>query len=241
MKPSLPRALASVLAMFASLPAMTLSAPTAKEFVPCKIHQKVKVNFPLRPLHEGVTRGRAALYVEVDADGRLGDVLVFAHTGRDFADAAFEAVERWEYTPALIGGEPVRSLNRINVDFTVDGVIAYTKKTAEADERRDQDMRWEYRAFNLAELDGVPKAVSWTSPVYAREWLAGERVSVMLEYFIDEDGYTRFPRVVGEPDERLAAVTIEAVKTWRFQPPLRQGRPVLAAVRQEFHFRPQRS
>jgi TonB family protein len=239
--PRLARVLSGLL-FLAWLPAAPHSAAAAEDFVPCKIHQRVKVKFPLRALNEGITRGEVWLFLEVDRDGRLGDVLAFAHSGRDFAQAALEAVEQWQYAPALVAGEPVRSINRMHVQFEVNGVTAYTKLIGAPEERAVPGERYEYRPFTLGELDRVPKALSRPSPVYPREWIRqGRTGAVIVDYFIDEDGHTRFPRVVGEPDELLGAATVEAVKTWQFEPPMRQGQRVLAQVRQEFHFRPEKT
>jgi TonB family protein len=223
----------------AGLPALPLFANAPDGFEPCKIHQRVRVNFPVRPLHQGITRGEVSLFLEVDRDGQLRDVLVFRHTGKDFAEAALDAIKRWRFTPAAVFGEPIGSINQINVHFEVSGVIAYTKLIGQNDELLAFGDRVDYRPFTLVELDGVPRGISRPSPIYPREWIKqGRKGTVSVEYFIDETGHARFPRKVGDADELLAATTLAAVKTWRFEPPLRQGQPVLARVTQEFHFRP---
>lgn len=224
------------------LPAPPLRAEAADDFVPCKIFERTKPIFPVRALEQGITHGQVWLFLEVDQDGRLSDVLAFAHSGDDFAKSALDAIEQWKFTPAVYSGEPVRSINRINIYFEVNGVIAYTRRVGEPNERSVEGVRFDYRPCTLNELDRVPKALSRPSPVYTKEWIReGRTGAVILDYFIDEDGYTRFPRVVGNPDELLAAATIEAVKTWRFDPPRRQGKRVLAQVRQEFRFEPEKS
>jgi TonB family protein len=229
------------LVLFAWVPAPIVSANAADAFEPCQIHQKVKVIFPVRALNRGITRGEVSLFLEVDRDGRLGDVLAFAHSGEEFAQAALDAVAHWQFTPASLAGEPIRSINRVNIRFEINGVIAYTKMAGQAEEQPASGERYAYRPYTLEELDRVPKGLVRPSPVYPREWIRqGKKGVVTIDYFIDEVGHTRFPRVVGEPDELLAAATIEAVKTWQFEPPSRQGQRVLAQVRQEFYFEPER-
>lgn len=216
------------------------AAPVARNgLVPCVVRQRVPVKFPVRAFHEGVVYGEASLMVEVHSDGQLGDVLAVSHSGFDFAEAARHAVQQWEFIPATFNGEPIASIITVNVVFSVEGTIAYTKLIGQSSQEPIVRKRDAYRAFNLMELDGVPSALARPGPVYPKEWAEqGKTGSVTIEFFIDEAGETRFPQVVGEADELLAAAAIEAVKSWRFDPPMRFGRPVLAVVRQVFYFRP---
>jgi TonB family protein len=170
----------------------------------------------------------------------LGDILAFAHSGADFAYAALDAVEQWQFTPALLAGEPIGSIITINIDFEVNGVGAYTKRFDQTNKATPWSERYTYRPYNLNELDGVPTALSRPGPMYPKEWIEeGRTGSVTLDYFIDEAGHTRFPRIVGAADELLGAAAIAAVKVWQFEPPLRHGKPVLAQVRQVFYFYPE--
>ena len=226
----------------AFLPVPPSSAEAAEDFVLPKIHQRVHVQFPARALSQGTTNGEVWLFVEVDREGRLGDVLAFAHSGADFATAAVDAIKQWRFTPARFAGEPVGSINRINVQFEVNGAIAYTKMPNQSDERAIPGERFAYRPYTLLELDRIPKAISRPSPVYPKEWIRqGKTGVVIVDYFIDEVGQTRFPRVVGNPDELLGASAVEAIKTWEFEPPSRQGQRVLARVQQEIYFQPERA
>ena len=226
--------------LLALFPGVLLSADAPDDFVPCEVDQRAKIIFPVRPLNEGITRGEVSLMIEVDREGRLGDLFAFAHSGIDFAKAAIDAVEQWRFTPALLAGEPIGSILTINIDFEVNGVAAYTKLFDQSEKPAIWGERYQYRPFNLNELDAVPRALSRPSPIYPKEWIAeGRTGSVTLDYFIDESGNTRFPRVVGVSDELLGAATIAAVKLWQFDQPLRHGQPVLAQVRQVFYFYPE--
>lgn len=89
-----------------------------------------------------------------------------------------------------------------------------------------------------------------------REWsfeparLRGEAVSVSIEltfhfevrgdvtvsFYIDEQGAVRMPYVLGQPNLELADLAVEAVRQWKFEPPTRQGRPVLVHAQQLFRF-----
>jgi len=229
-----------LLLLLAWVPVRSFSAPAVEVFVPPKVLQQVHVQFPVRAQNQGVTNGAVWLFVEVDREGKPGDILAFAHSGPDFAQAAVEAIRQWRFTPALLGGEPIGSINRINVHFEVNGITTYTRMPEQSGGRADPGERFAYRPFSLPELDRMPKAISRPSPVFPQEWIRqGKTGGVSVEYFIDEDGRTRFPRVVGNPDELLAASAVAAVKTWTFEPPTRQGQRVLAQVGQEILFQPE--
>lgn len=236
----LPRILGALLLLAALSPLRTLAA-AADELVPCKVIQHTPVTFPVRALNDGIVNGKAALMLEVHRDGQLGDVLVVAHSGAPFAAAAVEAVKQWEFTPASIAGEPVASILTVNVQFAVNGVTAFTKRVGQGEEQSGggTTLRDVYRPLNVRELDRAPKPIEQPGPAYLPEWSAqGKRGAVTVDFFIDEDGHTRFARVVGEADELLGAAAVDAVKAWRFEPPTSRGQRALVQAQQTFYFRP---
>jgi TonB family protein len=233
-----------MMAMSLLVPAGGLHAQPVDEFtddeiVPCIVHQTMAMLFPNRLYMEGISRGEASLMVEVHADGQLGDILTISHSHKDFADVAIATIRRWEFTPAMLRGEPIASNITVNVNFSVDGVTAYTKRIGQAEQQPVVVRKENYRAFSLLELDGVPMAIAKPGPAYPTEWIdQGITGAVTVDFFIDEDGETRFVHVVGRAHPLLEAVSVDAVKHWRFEPPTRFGRPALAKVRQVFYFRP---
>jgi TonB family protein len=63
--------------------------------------------------------------------------------------------------------------------------------------------------------------------------------TVTVEFYIDEQGNVRMAAVPRESaGDIYAAAAVAAVEQWRFEPPLRKGRPVLVLAQQEFNFRP---
>ena len=227
-----------ILAVASWLHAAPPPASLPDDHVPCKISQRVHIAFPARPLSEGIIYGEVTLMMDVDRTGRLADVLVVTHTGRDFADSALDAVKQWRFTPARIAGEPVGSTITLTVEFQVNGVLAYVKPPGAPRTEDAFGDRVVHRPFSIASLDRVPVALSRPGPIYPREWIGeGRTGTVNVEFFIDESGQVRFPRVVSGPDEFLGAAAVAAVKEWRFEPALHQGRPVLVRAQQAFYFR----
>jgi TonB family protein len=212
---------------------------SAGEVVPCKVHQRVGITFPVRALSEGVLHGEALLMLEVTRTGELGDVLVVAYTRREFADAVLDAVKQWRYAPALVGGEPVGSTITLNVQFEVNGVLAYVRPPGTVESDAGWSGRFAYQPFSVQRLDRVPVAISQAGPIYPREWiLQGRTGTVRVDFFIDEDGRVRFPQVVSEADEFLGSAALAAVREWRFESPLHKRRPVLTRASQVFYFEP---
>jgi TonB family protein len=61
---------------------------------------------------------------------------------------------------------------------------------------------------------------------------------VVVDFYIDETGAVRMPYVTGRPHTLLANLAVDAVRQWKFEPPTRNGTPVLVHARQVFHFNP---
>lgn len=223
-------------AVRAASPALGAERPVHEA---AKVHQRQRIEFPARPLAEGITRGKVIVMLEVDAFGELRDVLVVAYTHRDFADAVRTAVKKWRFTPGSVGGEPAGSILRVFADFHVTGVLAYSKPPGPGRNDSNNADGFIYHPWEVGAIDRPPAALTQPAPIYPRAWIeAGRAGSVVVEFYIDEDGRPRFPEVVGEPDELLGVAATLAVKEWRFETPTQGGRPVLVRARQLFNFRP---
>jgi TonB family protein len=58
----------------------------------------------------------------------------------------------------------------------------------------------------------------------------------VVEFVVDAEGRVRVPLVVTPVDEALAEAVVEAVSSWRFEPPRVDSVPVQVAVRRTFRF-----
>lgn len=166
----------------------------AVDHVPCRVKQKVSAAFPPRLMYEGVLRGKALLALEVDETGGLNDVLVVACTRRPFADAAVAAVRRWEFTPGALGREKIISRINVTFEFELSGVIATARSIASLrlDELVSENLV--HRPYRSHELDRPLRALQQAAPIYPRQWLEeGRRGSVVIEFYVDENGATRMP------------------------------------------------
>ncbi len=201
------------------------------------IEQTTPARYPSSMLQSGVYSGEVRAMISVAADGTLTDCLVTAYTDKAFAIATEHALRLWRYQPARIRGSARASRAEVVFMYRNEGVTV--QSLPGAIERhlllRILEERYCYRPVQLRELDRIPTPVHVVPPAVRLEDKAR---SVTVEFYIDEEGRVRMPAVERESaDDLLAAAAVAAVEQWRFEPPLRRGRPVLVYAQQEFNFK----
>jgi TonB family protein len=237
--------LAALSARAADAPAPAASTPAATAVVsgtiPCKIHRTTPVRYPVSLMREGISHGEARVLINIDANGRLTESMVLAYTQKPFADAAMSAISEWRYEAARIDGETVGTVADITFRFEVDGVLLVERIGIPHFPQNDTfDPAYIYKPHGLRTLDGIPTPIQVTQPIYPKEWIdQGMRGNVLVDFYIDETGAVRMPSVASTQHPYLAAAAAAAVREWRFAPPLRKGRPVLAHCQQIFKFEPE--
>jgi len=194
--------------------------------------------YPAQLLADGVASGEVRISISVDKDGILKDSLVTAYTEQAFADVALAAIKRWRYHPAKAAGSPTASRSDLIFEFRSTGVVVQT--TSGAHLRRiyfnPLNERYQYKPCRLRDLDRIPTPVHVVTPLVNSDEKAH---AVTVEFYIDEEGNVRMAAVPREAaGDVYAAAAVAAVEQWRFEPPLRKGRPVLVLAQQEFKFRP---
>jgi len=94
-----------------------------------------------------------------------------------------------------------------------------------------------YKPCSLKDLDKIPTPVYTVSPAYPRELAdKGVKGKVVINFFIDETGAARMPSGSVHDDDRLSALALAALRQWKFEPPTKNGKPVLVAAQQIFNF-----
>jgi TonB family protein len=198
--------------------------------------------FPLPLSKMGITRGEARVVINTDADGKLIEWLVVGYSYPEFAREAVAAIKQWTYIPARLRGEPVGTTIEVFFDFEAKGVVVSTTGIDAL------EVQWVtvfganhigYRPCSLRELDRIPTPLSAIAPRYsvdlARKGVTGK---VTVDFYIDETGIVRVPSVSPRENSDLTAWSIEALRHWKFEPPTRNGKPVLVRASQVFNFSP---
>ena len=83
-------------------------------------------------------------------------------------------------------------------------------------------------ANSVADLDAIPLPLRIVEPADNPEGQA------TVEFYIDELGNVRCPRLVSGDNLEFGRNMLEAISQWRFQPPVAEGRRTNTLVRQTF-------
>ena len=172
--------------------------------------------YPAEALKEGVV-GTTVLVVDVDAEGGVSGLKIDRSSGDPRLDsAALEAASRWKFKPGIKGGKPIAGQVRVPVQFAMHEP---SQPEADAGERPAQII--------AAQPPKYPKAA-------AENRVEGR---VMLIVDIAADGSVTGATVDRSAgDASLDAAALEAVRQWRFQPALKDGKAVAGKVRVPIDF-----
>jgi TonB family protein len=211
------------------------------EHVGLQIIQTDEAQFPLTLRNSWVMNGEATIAINVDNTGRLVECLVTSYSRKEFADEAVGSLKRWKFEPARLNGEPWPAVQELRFDFSRSGVVVDTTTLDIVSARIEQltQGRYAYRAFTLRELDRIPIPIEVVSPSAPPLKPGESKRTVVVDFYIDEEGRVRLPSVSRvEAKDEYAANAQAAVKKWRFEPPLVNGHPVLVHTQQQFDFVP---
>ena len=207
---------------------------------PLRIVQTTQANFPLTLAGEGVGEGEVRVVLNVDAEGKLVDYLVTAYTRREFADELVTHLRDWKYEPARQRGEPVGSRVEIAFAFQARGMVLSLSPHDTAAITTNRLVRPALTSLvcRASELDEPVRALHMVAPQHP-----GRQVSppptqrtVVIDFYIDMEGRPRLPVVLRAPHELYASAAAEALMQWQFNPPSRQGQPMIVRATQQFSF-----
>ena len=194
---------------------------------PPKPRGTVRVVYPYALLRAQKT-GKAVVRYIVGKDGRVvGAEIGKETTAPELGLALRAAVECFTFEPALKAGQPCLAMQGFQQEFNRDFVWAIVSDEDVALLRREEKMP--ETILTLRDLDVPPAPLSRRPPRFplavAGKFPTGE---ALIEFLIDEEGRARLPRIVSATDEAFGYAAVQSVATWRFEPPTRGGKPVVA-------------
>ena len=212
--------------------------PTVPDWQSVAIVQTCDPVFPNSLLQTGITSGQARVAISTDSNGKLVDWMVIAYTQPELAHEAVESIKLWRFIPAKLRGDPVGTTIEIYFYFQARGVVV---STTTLDTIMLNTMfgsrRNAYEPCSLRDLDRIPTPLTAVTPQYSAELAdKGVRGKVTVDFYIDETGMARMPSVSSHDNSELTALSIEALRQWKFEPPTRNGKPVLVRATQVFNF-----
>ena len=183
--------------------------------------------------------GRVRLVINVDATGKLVDWMLIDYACARYADAAVNALKKWQYRPAIYNGEPIGVRTEIVFNFETRGqVVSLTGiDTLAALTKSITGDRQIQHVCKGDELDVAPRPLVVVSPLPIQPVdLKNAPQGVRVDFYIDETGRPRMATVDMEGNALMAAASLEAIEQWRFTPPTRKGHPVAVRASQWFDF-----
>lgn len=206
---------------------------------PARIRNKVTPNFPLILRMSEYNRGFAKVIFLVDITGRSYDFVLIEASHPLFGEETLRTLKLWQIEPAIVDGQIHPSRHIVDVNFRNEGVVIEKR----IDEMiltmvtPDSSGGTHYLIPELKELDRIPVCLEKESPVLPAGLEPNEAKGlVKIEFFIDEKGTVRAPGILMSPHDALADAAFTAVVNWKFEPPLKDGKPVAVRAVQSFFF-----
>ncbi|HMD97233.1 MAG TPA: M56 family metallopeptidase [Terriglobia bacterium] len=187
----------------------------AEQAPPLKLVKSVGPVYPPEAKEKHI-QGNVVLSVTVDKTGKVSNLEVLSGP-EQLVKSALDAVKQWEYEPPAQA--PV--LTTVTVNFTL------------SDSGAQREGIYRVGGDVIA-----PKAIFKPEPPYTKaarkDKITG---SVELSLVIDAEGNVTEARVVKALDPGLDQSALRTVRTWKFQPATRNGKPVPVRVTVETEFK----
>ncbi|MEO6823281.1 MAG: TonB family protein [Nitrosospira sp.] len=173
--------------------------------------------------------GSAKVAVIVDPDGDVREVTILEATHPEFGLATRGMMQCWEFEPATKDGKRTWAIFAFEQKFNgfarSTEINPSTRKILKKIKATSPDLH------TSQHLDTLPVALYQPQPPYPYHLKKkGIEDTVVVQFFIDEEGAVQLPRIFKAENDELAWITLTTVSRWHFEPPLRQGKPVIARV-----------
>lgn len=192
--------------------------------------------YPFEALQAGV-KGKTAIIYLIDTSGEVAEARLLEATTPEMGLAVLAMIDTWRFKPARKkDGTKVATLMGMEHEFlphsSGDVPVGDDARAILRDlEKRPESIR------TPGDLDQPPKPVSRRPPVYPSALLKdGRPGEAMIEFIIDRNGDAQLPRVVSSSAPEFGYAAAQAVATWRFEVPKKDGKPVVVRVRIPVNF-----
>lgn len=207
---------------------------------PVRIEQTVEAQFPAALSFSPISSGEVRVMINVDAEGRLADLMVTGYTDKAFANEAVNLLRKWRYSPATVDGVAVGVRMELKFNFSSSGrVISLSAiDTVDALTKRIQGNPLLELTCRPGDLDQPVTLIHTINP--AHPGITGQSPvhsgTTVVDFYVDESGNIRMPVVMETTDQNYAQAAVDALSQWRFSTPLRHGKPVAVRLQQKFVF-----
>jgi len=192
--------------------------------------------YPFEALQAGI-KGKTEIIYLIDQTGRIVEAKVKQATTPEMGQAVLAMIETWRFKPARKkDGTPVATPFGMEHGFDPSG---------DGDVPVSDEARAILRVLKKSpgdivapkELDQPLKPLSRRPPVFplALE-RAGQAGEATIEFFVDKNGDAQLPRIVSSSAPEFGYAAAQAVATWRFELPKKDGKAVLTRARVPLEF-----
>lgn len=216
------------------LPKNTDSLPPEFQYdVPPIIKVVAPVVYPVDLLRKNI-EGSAKVSVVINPKGEVREVKILEATHPEFGAATRATMQSWLFDPALKGGKPTWAIFTKTQKFNRDDREVNLNSATEELLRKNEDGP---EIHPLSGLDALPQPLYAPTPAYPSH-LKGSGITdrVLVEFFIDKEGWVHLPRLMEAKNEELGWLALTAVSRWRYTPPLKAGKAVLTRARMPLRF-----
>jgi len=192
--------------------------------------------YPIMAQDRAILAGLATVAIAWDSNGFPADVVVMRATDPTFGDAARDAAEQWRRAPDPAGG---REVLMYDLHFVKHGVVISRSDTlgSRLAEQKASDVE-PLRVLSARELDAPLRPIAQPMPAFPvaakGRW---DAATVVVEFFVDENGRVRAPIVRESTAPEFAAAALDALRQWQYETPRKDGQPTVMSERWEFQFK----
>jgi len=205
--------------------------------------------YPKESLKAGV-EDAVELRALVDSSGRTRELTVVKGKPA-FAKPSVEAVRKWRFHPALVEGKPVETIYKVRVRFNplleeavagweIESPREETDSVGKSDPSKFERDTPDGPVYQAWEEYGVvsPKAIYSPEPEFSEKArINQEQGTVTVGVIVGSDGIPRSTRVLCSSAPDLTENAVQAVKSWKFEPGSKDGKPVAVEIAVEVQFR----
>jgi len=207
----------------AAEPAGEEAAPVAASTL--KVVKKVRPVYPAEAKKAGV-EGVVTLRATIEKDGSVSNLEVVSGPPQ-LVKAALDAVRQWRYEPS-----EKAIITDVKINFSLlDKAAAAPQASAN---------RGEAAMTDTHPAEGVtrPQVISKTDPPYTKEAKdAKVQGTVILRITVDANGNVTDAEVEKGLDKGLDENAVNTLKTWKFKPATKNGKPVSSKLSVEVSFK----
>lgn len=186
--------------------------------------------YPFEQLKDDVS-GKAKVTYVIGPAGQVVQVRLDHAASPEFGAAVVAMIEAWRFEPAKMkDGKACFATLSSEYDFRPNGrgdvPVSDSAKQILSSLGKNPEV-----IATSADLDAVPKLLSSRPPVYPTA-LSEKRTEgeALIEFYIDKKGDVQLPRIVSSSVPEFGHAAVQAVATWRFEPPKKKGKAVTTRV-----------